>query len=180
MLSSWDELVQFKRHQWNYFNFEGPCTTTMLKGGIQGWKKWLVNHIPTSWDHWCLQEGRSEHKDENADAVSWSTAGPKMKTGEAKGETNPEFVCSIQFGSNVSEWLLIEAMKYNKGLRDTFVTLLDYIVCHSLCCWFDLKTYKLISSWSRENWSRESWSQETKSQVQFCPCSPFITPGWND
>ena len=30
------------------------------------------------WDHWCFQEGRSEHKDENADAGSWSTAGTKM------------------------------------------------------------------------------------------------------
>ena len=39
----------------------------------------------------------------NADAGSWSTAGPKMKTGEAKGEANPELVCPIQFWSNVSE-----------------------------------------------------------------------------
>ena len=46
---------------------------------------------------------REEVEDENADAGSWSTTGPKTKTGEAKGETNPKLVCSIQFWSNVSE-----------------------------------------------------------------------------
>ena len=39
-------------------------------------------------------------------AGSWSTASSKMKMGEAKGKTNRELVCSIQFWSNVSEWLL--------------------------------------------------------------------------
>ena len=51
-------------------------------------------------------------EDENADAVSWSTAGPKTKTGEAKRETNPELLDSIL------EQCLLQAMNYNTGLRN--------------------------------------------------------------
>ena len=86
-------MGQFKRHQWNYFNFKGPRTNNNVQG--------LHSRLKKVWDHWCLQEGRSEHKGENADDGSWSTAGPKTKTGEAKGETNPELACSIQLWSNV-------------------------------------------------------------------------------
>ena len=45
----------------------------------------------------------SLHEDENADAGSWSTAGPKTITGEAKREMSPELVCLIQLWSNVFE-----------------------------------------------------------------------------
>ena len=96
---------QFKHYQWNYLNFEWPRTNNH----VEGWHLRLKEVYTTTqhlWDHWCLQEGRSEHKDENADAESWSTTGPKTKIGEAKGETNLKVVCSIQFRSNLSEWLL--------------------------------------------------------------------------
>ena len=55
----------------------------------------------------CIHSGMVANQITNChqsiDAGSWSTAGPKTKTGEAKGETNPELICSIQFWSNVSE-----------------------------------------------------------------------------
>ena len=36
---------------------------------------------------------------QSIDAGSWSTAGPKTKTGEAKGETNPELVARFNSGA---------------------------------------------------------------------------------
>ena len=110
---------------------------------------------------------------------SWSTAGLKMKTGEAKGETDPELVCSTQFILNVIqyEWLLRNITQdFVRLYICTFVTLLFNIVCHSLCR-FDLKMYELISrkfegwsreswfweSWFRESWFLESWSRDTKA-----------------
>ena len=51
-------------------------------------------------DQWFMNW--SKHKDENADAGSWNTAGPKTMTGEAKGEMTR--TCLLD--SILEQWLL--------------------------------------------------------------------------
>ena len=121
---SWDQLSQdqFSRDQLLHTIIANHKLSS-LKSPMKLLQLWGTTHQQPYWrvafkvekvvggphsNIWCLQEGRSDHKDENVDAGTWSTAGPKAKTGEAKGETNSELVCSIQFWSNVSDWLATE------------------------------------------------------------------------
>ena len=64
---------------------------------------------------------------------SWSTAGLKMKTGEAKGETDPELVCSTQFMLNVIqyEWLLrSNEIKHRTSWDFTYACLLHFYLIY--------------------------------------------------
>ena len=72
--------MQFKHHEWNYFNFEGPCTNNHVEGRHSS--KVVGKPHPNIYE---ISDVFTKMK--NADAGNWSTTGPKMKTGEAK--TNP-------------------------------------------------------------------------------------------
>ena len=87
--------MQFKHHEWNYFNFKGPRTNYH----VEGWHSRLNKVGEPHPNIYEINDVFTKIK--NVDAGNWSTAGPKMKTGEAK--MNPELVCLIQFWSNVSE-----------------------------------------------------------------------------
>jgi len=97
MLASRDELMQFKCHQWNYFNFEGPRTNNHVEGWHSRLKKVVGKPHPNIYeiiDVFKREEASTKIKMQMLEA---GAAGPKTKTGEAKGETNPELVCLIQF-----------------------------------------------------------------------------------
>ena len=97
--------MQFKRHQWNYFNFGGPRTNNHVEGWYSRLNKVVGKPHPNIYEiiNVFKREEVSTKMKMQMLKAGVATAGPKTKTGEAKGETNPELVCSIEFWSNVSE-----------------------------------------------------------------------------
>ena len=122
---------QFKRHQWNYFNFERamhqqPCWRVPFKAEKIGSKP--------LWDHWCFQEERSERKDENADAGSWSTAnrpGDEATRCEDGGGEKSDELISKKFELISGELILQELISWELILRELILRDYNAHIIHS-------------------------------------------------
>ena len=119
---------------------------------------------------WHLQEGRSEHKDENADAEPGAQQAPRRRWVRPKERQIQNLFARFNSKAmSLNDWNITQGFVIRLYIC-MFAIYTFNIVCHSLW-WFDLKCMSWSQenfSWSRENrshesWFWESWSQETKS-----------------
>ena len=109
---------QFKHHQWNYFNFEGPCTNNHVEGRHSRLKKVVGKPHPNIYeiiDVFKREEVSIKMKIQMLEAGA-QQAPTRRRVRQKERQTQNLFA---RFNSGaMSRNDCLEAMKYNTELRD--------------------------------------------------------------